>query len=86
MRNTWEGNGTENSAAKSISSRSINPSIRLLTVALTESSMRAICLGAKMGSRILRYFLCSGGSIWSGIIGRLFLRSTASALDEKTSG
>ena len=48
--------------------------------------MAAILRGAKIGSRSLRNFLCSGGSIWSGIMGRLFLRSTASMLEEKISG
>jgi hypothetical protein len=34
----------------------------------------------------LRNFLWSGGSIWRGIIGRTFWRSTADMLDEKMSG
>ena len=66
VRNTCDGNGTENSAAKSISSRSMNPSIRSLTSAVSGSSSSAICRGAKIGSRILRKPLCAGGSICSG--------------------
>ena len=64
----------------------MKPSMSSFTVRVTDSSIRAICRGAKIGSRILRYFLWSGGSIWSGIRGRRFFRSTASALEEKTSG
>ena len=76
----------ENSLAKSSSPRSMKPSIRWLTSSETSWSMSAILRGAKIGSSSLRNFLCSGGSICSGIMGRLFLRSTASMLEEKISG
>ena len=52
----------------------------------TGSSSNAISRGAKIGSRILRYFLWSGGSICNGISGRTFFRSTASMFDENVSG
>ncbi len=64
----------------------MNLSIRSLANSATASSMATILRGANSGSSNLRYFFCSGGSICSGIIGRLFLRSTASMLDEKISG
>ena len=86
MRNTWEGKGTENSWAKSTSPRSMKPSMRWFTSADTSSSRSAILRGENIGSSSLRNFLCSGGSICSGIIGRLFFRSTASMLEEKISG
>src|SRR3984957_16638980 len=86
FRKTCEGNGTENSLAKSTSPRSMNWSMRSLTSAETDSSMAVILRGEKIGSSSLRYLRWSGGSIWSGIIGRLFFRSTASMLDEKISG
>ena len=85
-RKTREGNGTENSEEKSTSPRSMNRSMSSFTVRATDSSMSAICRGAKIGSSSLRYFLWSGGSIWRGMRGRRFFRSTASALEEKTSG
>ena len=87
VRKTCEGNGTENSLAKSTSPWSMKPSMRSLT--RTRHLLlhgRHLARRAKIGSSSLRYFLCSGGSIWSGIIGRLFLRSTASMFDEKISG
>ena len=86
MRKTCDGNGTENSAAKSTSPLSMNRSMRSLTSAVIGSSRRAIFCGAKMGSSSLRNFLWSGGSICSGMSGRWFCRSTASAFDENTSG
>ncbi len=86
VRKTCDGNGSEKRAVKSISSSSMNPSMSSLT-SLSMGSVRACMrLGAKRGSRILRYFRCSGGSICSGISGRRVLRSTASVFDENTSG
>src|SRR4029450_12201751 len=60
--------------------------MRSLTGLVSGSSSSAMRRGANSGSRILRNFLWSGGSICSGIIGRTFWRSTADMLDEKTSG
>ena len=88
MRNTCDGSGTENSWAKSTSPRSMNPSMRSLTNAATGSSSAAMCRGANSGSRILRYFTWSGGSICNGMSGRTEpIASVATvAADENTSG
>ena len=46
------------------------------------SSMAAACFGAKRGSRIFRKFLWSGGSICSGMSGRIWPMCTASMPEE----
>ena len=88
MRNTSDGSGTENSAEKSHSPRSMNASMRSCTREATGPSSAAMWRGAKSGSRILRYFTWSGGSICSGINGRTVpMCSVASvAADENTFG
>ena len=86
VRNTCEGNGVENRSQKSISVSPSSWSMSSFTSAVVDSSSSRIRCGANSGSSSLRYFLWSGGSICSGISGRLLLRSAAAALDEKTSG
>jgi hypothetical protein len=87
LRNTVVGSGTANSVLNSHSPRSANTSMISLVSAVTSRSSFAISRGAKSGSRSLRYSLCFGGSIWSGMSGRSLPRPTLSPQsDVKTSG
>ena len=71
-RKTAEGKGTANSSVKWHEPRSTKASMKWFTRDATSSSISSIFLGAKSGSRIRRYFLCSGGSTLRGMSGRTF--------------
>ena len=85
LRKTCDGNGTRTAVAK-------------LHLALVDEAVDEVadqpgavleqghCLGAKIGSRSLRNFLWSGGSICSGISGRICPMATASIPELKISG
>ncbi len=75
-RKTADGKGTANSSEKLQDPRSMKASMKWFTRAATSSSISSILFGAKSGSRIRRYFLCSGGSTLSGMRGRTFPSST----------
>ena len=83
-RNTADGNCSANSWVKWHSPRASNWSMKWLTRAVTSPSMASICLGAKIGSRILRYLRWRGGSTLSGMSGRT-LPSSRKPSDENTS-
>ena len=60
---TVRGTGTAMSCAKSHSPFSITSSIVLVTTARTSPSSLATVRGVKAVCRIVRYFVCSGGSL-----------------------
>ncbi len=82
-RKTDDGNCSANSLVKWHSPRSTNWSMKWLTRSVTSPSIASICFGAKIGSRILRYFRWRGGSTLSGMSGRT-LPSSRKPSDENT--
>jgi hypothetical protein len=85
-RNTVHGSGTVNSACTSHSPRSMKRSMMSFTSRRVLASRCSMALGPSCGSITRRYLAWSGGSICSGINGRLCPMSTAMRSELKISG
>ncbi len=81
------GSGIANSWSNSHSPRSMKVSISSCALRRTFGSISSMRFFEKRGSRILRYFVCAGGSICCGIIGRSVPSAMCISIsEEKISG